>query len=73
MPYPKLKVGKAIIDLNPSLIKLIREQVPGQLKGMTFTEMMELWNAIKQLLTVPALANIVNWLKLSGGNSGGAK
>ena len=73
MPYPKLKVGKAIIDLSPSLIKLIREQVPGQLKGMTFTEMMELWNAVKQLLTVPALANIVNWLKLSGGGSGGVK
>ena len=73
MPYPKLKVGKSVIDLNPSLISLIREQVPGQLKGMTFSEMLELWGAIKELLTVPALANLLNWLKLSGGGSGGVK
>ena len=72
MAFPKLKVNETEVDLNPSLIKLIREQVPGQLKGMTFSEMTEMWTAVKQLLTVPALANLLNWLKMSGGGGGRA-
>ena len=40
MAYPKIKVGKTEIEINPSLIKLLNEQLPGQLKNMSFSEMM---------------------------------
>ena len=63
MAYPKLKLDKTEVVLNPSLVKLVKEQVPGQLKAMTFSEMVEFWNAVKELLNVPVLAKLARMFK----------
>lgn len=50
MAYPKLQTKDGLITITPELIREISEQVPEQIKQMTFLEMLKLYEAVNAIL-----------------------
>lgn len=65
MSYPKVKLAAAVkeLELTPEFLREVARQLPCQLKCMTFTEMLALWNASKEIGTelskAPGVADII--------------
>ena len=49
MAYPTLKTPQGEVPLTPELIRELGNLLPDQLKKMTFTEMIELGKAVREV------------------------
>lgn len=57
--FPTIKLKTKEFVMSPELLREVGKQLPGQLSNMTFTEMVELWKAIREIGQTSVIANLI--------------
>jgi len=66
MAYPKIKMKSGEFTFAPEFVRELGKQLPEQLRNMTFTEMIELWKAIKEIGESAIIGNLIKLFKERG-------